>query len=203
MIIKLFIKKKYHHAPVINNKLMKILFLLMITFFTSGYIKTDVYKIDAAKNAIYHNNLGLNYLSEGNYYQAIQEFNLAITLNPKTQATAVYYNNLGELYMKIGYFKEAQICFENSITQYNLNFLYYQNLVKSFKAQKIINSKIKIYEAKKDKNPLDMVVLGLLYIESGDIRYGIIKLDEFCMKEPSLLITDAVRNYIKQIILKN
>lgn len=174
--------------------------LLLIILITSGYTKPDVYKIDAEKNAIMHNNLGLEAVSEQNYYEAIQEFSMAILLNPKTQATAVYYNNLGETYMKLRYFRDAQGCFEKSIKQYNLNFLYYQNLVKSLKAQKVINSKIKTYECLNDKNPLNMILLGLMYVENGDIRRGIIKLDEFCMKEPDLLITGAVRNYINGII---
>lgn len=185
------------------KKLFIAFILFVITFITSGYTRPDVYKIDAEKNAVMHNNLGLEAVSEQNYYEAIQEFSLAILLNPGTQATAVYYNNLGETYMKLGYFRDAQGCFEKSIKQYNLNFLYYQNLVKSFKAQKIINTKIKTYEARGEKNPLNMIILGLLYVESGDIRRGIIKLDEFCMREPDLLITGAVRNYLKEIIPKD
>lgn len=192
-------KNKYNWINC--NKVFAIT-LLLSAFLTSGYTKPDVYKIDAAKNASIHNNLGLKYVSEEDYYDAIQEFSLAIALNPKTQATSVYYNNLGETYIKIGYFKEAQRCFETAIVQYNLNFLYYQNLVKSFKDQKIIPCKISIYKQSSEKKPLDMIILGLLYVESGDINQGVIKLDEFCMKEPDLLITDAVRNYLKTIIPK-
>lgn len=186
-----------------RKNLATVLILFVMSFITSGYMKPNVYQIDAGKNAIMHNSLGLKFVSEQNYYDAIQEFSLAIALNPKTQATAVYYNNLGETYMKIGYFKEAQRCFETSIAQYNLNFLYYQNLVQSFKAQKIVKTKIKVYEAKNDKNTLNMIVLGLLYVANGDVRSGIIKLDEFCMREPDLLITGAVRNYLSGIIPKD
>lgn len=185
------------------KKSFTISILLIISFIVSGYNRPDVYKIDAEKNAVMHNNLGLEAVSEQNYYEAIQEFSLAILLNPKTQATAVYYNNLGETYMKLGCFREAQGCFEKSIKQYHLNFLYYQNLVKSFKAQKTTGTKIKTYEILSDKNPLNMVILGLLYVENGDVRRGIIKLDEFCMREPDLLITGAVRNYIKENIPKD
>ncbi len=183
----------------------KIFFLFLVLFFSifvCAYTKPDVYKIDAQKNAVMHNNNGLKYVSDGNYYGAVQEFCLAISLNPGTQATAVYYNNLGETYMKIGYYKEAQKCFEYSIAQYGLNFSYYQNLVKTFKAQNIVASKIKYYSIKANKEPLSMIVLGLLYIANGDVRRGIIKLDEFCMSEPDLLITSAVRSYISEIVPK-
>lgn len=185
------------------KKTLVVLFLFLTTFVVSGYRKPEVYTIDAQKNAVLHNNLGLKAVEERSYLQAVQEFNLAINLNPKTQATAVYYNNLGEVYMKIGYFDFAQNCFERAITQYNLNFLFYKNLVDSFKAQKLVGSKIKLYEKKKDNNPLNMVTLGLLYVANGDIRRGIIKLDEFCMREPDLLITGAVRSYIKELVAKN
>lgn len=185
------------------KKLISAFILMGMTFFTSAYSKPDVYKIDAEKNAIEHNNIGLIYVSEQSYYMAIQEFILAIALNPKTQATAVYYNNLGETYMKVGQYKNAQNCFENSIKQYNLNFLYYQNLVKSFKAQNLISQKIKFYQPISEINPLNMIILGLLYVEKGDVRRGIIKLDEFCMKEPDLLITGAVQSYIKTIVPKD
>lgn len=184
------------------KKIVIMVCLLAISLPLSGYTKPDVYKIDAQKNAVIHNNLGLKAVSEENYYAAIQEFFIAIALNPKTQATAVYYNNLGEAYMKMGYFKNAQNAFEKAIKQYSLNFLYYQNLVKSFKAQKIISAQIKIYQTKSVKNSLDMIILGLLYVENGDLRSGIIKLDEFCMKEPNLLITSAVRDYLQQIAPK-
>ena len=184
------------------KKSIIISFLLIIFFLTPGYLKPDVYKIDASKNATLHNNLGLNAVEDKNYYSAIEEFSLAIELNPNTQATAVYYNNLGETYMKTGCFKEAQKCFEQAIKQYNFNFLYYQNLTESFKAQKILKQKIEFYEKNESKTPLNMVILGLLYVKEGDVKRGIIKLDEFCMKEPYVLITSAVRNYIKDLVLK-
>lgn len=187
------------------KKIVTIFFLFTLTSITSGYKKPDVYVIDATKNATMHNNLGLQAVSEQNYYGAIQEFSIAIRLNPKAQATAVYYNNLGETYMTLGYYKYAQDCFEKAIVQYNLNFLYYQNLVKSFKGQNILNTKIKYYQAqseKGDKNPINMVILGLMYVENGNVERGIIKLDEFCMKEPDLLITGAVRDYINTLVKK-
>lgn len=184
----------------VRGKSYAILFLITLAFIISGYSKPDVYNIDAEKNAVSHNNLGLEAMEDENYFTAVQEFSLAILLNPKTQATAVYYNNLGEAYMQLRCYKDAQGCFEKAIKQYSLNFLYYQNLVKSFNAQKILKQKTAEYERKSEKSSLSMIILGLLYIENGDIRRGIIKLDEFCMKEPDLLITPAVRSYIQTII---
>lgn len=183
------------------NKIIATFLLIFISFITSAYLKPSVYKIDAEQNAIHHNNMAQRYVQEGNYYAAAEEYKIAISLNPNSQASAVYYNNLGEIYLKFKYYKAAQDCFERAINQYNLNLLYYQNLAKCYKGLKLTDFAIKKY-TKQTKNPLNMVLLGLLYIEKGDIKKGIIKLDEFCMQEPQLILSGAVRNYIKTLLPK-
>lgn len=181
------------------NKFLAVFLLFVTVIISSGFKRPEVYVIDAGKNAFLHNNLGLRCAEEKNYSGAIQEFYIAISLNPNTQSTAVYYNNLADTYMKVGMFKYAQDNYEKAITQYSLNFLYYQNLAKCYKVQNLLTSKIKIY-ASRQKNPLNMVMLGLLYIEKGEISRGIVKLDEFCVKEPDLIITKAIKNYIRELI---
>ena len=107
--------------------------LIAFSFFVSGYKTLDTFVIDATKNAYFHNNLGLNYLKEHCYYAAIQEFKIAISLNPNTQATAVYYNNIGDAYMAIGYPDMAQQPYEDAIKQYSLNLYItkiWQNVIK-------------------------------------------------------------------------
>lgn len=172
--------------------------LIILSFLASGYKKPDVYVIDAAKNAYLHNNIGLRYMNEHCYYAAIQEFKIAISLASDTQATAVYYKNIGDAYMKIGYPDMARQPYEDAIKQYGLNFQYYQNLVKCYKALGLIPAKIKEYSS--GENPLNKVMLGLLYAESGDLKRGVIILDEFAMSEPDLLITTAVKQYIKKAV---
>ncbi len=176
-----------------------IIFLLLLSgILASGYRKPDVYVIDATKNAFLHNNMGLRYMNEQYYAAAIQEFKIAISLNPNTQATSVYYNNIGDAYMAIGYPDMARRPYEDAIKQYSLNFQYYQDLVKCYKSLGLVNAKIKEYS--NDKNSLNKVMLGLLYIEKGDKKRGIIVLDEFVMSEPDLLITAAVKQYIKETV---
>lgn len=178
-------------------------FLLIFLGFLPVYSaqKTvDTYIIDAEKNAYAHNNMGITYVQEKNYYAAIQEFRTAISLNPKTQATAVYFNNLGKVYMTIGYPDLALDCFKNSLIQYNLNFEYYQNLVKCYKALNQIDSNLSKY--KNSANPLDKIMLGLLFEQSGNTKKAIITLDEFIMSEPDLVITPAVKFYIQELVDK-
>ena len=174
--------------------------LIFLSFLTSGYKKPDVHVIDATKNAYLHNNMGIRDMDEGIYYAAIQEFKIAISLNPNTQATSVYYQNIGDAYMAIGYADMARQPYEDAIRQYSLNFQYYQKLAKCYKSLGLINSKIAEYS--KGQSALDKVMLGLLYIEKGDLHRGIIILDEFTADEPDLLITPAVKHFIKENVKK-
>lgn len=185
------------------KKFLLIVFIFLIGLPSICAPGTSVtYVIDAEKNAYEHNNLGIMYVEEKDYYAAIQEFKMAISLNPKTQATAIYFNNLGKVYMTIGYPDLALDCFQNAITQYNLNFEYYKNLVECYKALDQIQLKLDEYKAKKNVSPYDKIVSGLLYEQAGDIRKAIFILDEFVISEPNLLITPAVKSYIQDLVNK-
>lgn len=177
-----------------------IIILLVLTVFCSGYRKPYKYTIDAGKDAFYHNNVGLNYLKDRIYYAAIQEFKIAIQLSPNTQATAIFKNNLGETYMFIGYPEMARVCYEDAITLYGLNFKYYLNLIECYRILGITQSKIR--ELTGSKSPYDRIQLGLLYIQAGETRKGVNTLDELCTDEPDLIITSAIRQYLKEVTSK-
>jgi len=179
------------------SKLILILTLISMAILNSGYKRPDFYTIDSEKNAYIHNNIGLNYLSERIYYAAVQEFKIAISLSPDRQSSAIFYNNLGETYLFLGSYEAAERCFEDALKLYGLNFKYYINLVKCYKAQNVIQYRIAKY-SQPTTNPLDRIVLGLLYIEDGQKRKGIVILDDFCMSEPDLIITKAVRSYLRE-----
>lgn len=175
-----------------------IISLLFLMVFCSGYRKPQKYVIKAEKDAYYHNNVGLNYLRDRIYYAAIQEFKIAISLSPSTQASAIFYNNLGETYNFIGYPEDARTCFEDALKLYGLNLKYYFNLIDCYIKLGITNSKIQ--ELKSSNDVYDRIKLGILYIKTGEKRMGVNILDEFCVSEPDLLITPAIRQYIKEII---
>ena len=171
-------------------------FLLLIMFLCSAYRKPYRYTIDASKDAFYHNNVGLNYLQDRIYYAAIQEFKIAIQLSPNTQATAIFMNNLGETYIFIGYPDMARVCFEDAIKHYGLNFKYYLNLADCYKELNILQSKIDEY--KNIETVYAKILLGVLYIKSGEKQKGIILLDEITATEPDLLITPAIKQYLSE-----
>ena len=176
-------------------------FFLLVSVVTCGYIKPKVsgtYEINASKNSVLHNAIGLRYLEERCYYAAVQEFKIAISLNPNSQSAAVAYNNLGKTYMLLGFAIQAQDCFERAIKLYGLNFEYYKNLADCYTALKTAQKKLEEYK-QAQSNPLNKVMLGLLYINTGDKRSGIITLDSFCMSEPDLIITGGVREYLRSM----
>lgn len=185
----------------IVDKCVNILSFLIIAFLTSAYAEpASFYVIDAHKNAVNHNNLGLMYLEERGYYAAIEEFKIAISLAPNTQASSVYYKNLGDTYMIVGSPELAQDCYLNAINLYSLNFQFYKDLAKCYKAMGIAQSKIAEY--KNDKNPLNSIMRGLLQEQTGDIKGAITTLDTFATSEPDLLITPSVKVYIKTLVKK-
>lgn len=178
-----------------------VLSLILLSFITSGYrkpIMSGTFDINAQNNSVFHNALGLRYLEEHCYYAAVQEFKIAISLNTNTQSTAIAYNNLGRAYFELGFAERAQDCFERAIKLYGLNFEYYKNLAECLCSLK--KGEQKLEEYKKDtSNPLNKVMVGLLYIYTGNKRAGIITLDAFCMAEPDLIITAGIQNYLRTL----
>lgn len=175
-----------------------ILFLTLIMVFCCAYKKPYKYVIEAEKDAYWHNNVAINYRKDRIYYAAIQEFKIAISLSPSTQASAVFHNNLGETYLFINYPEAALTCFEDAVKLYGLNLKYYINLVKTYIQLGLTENKIKELESSQDF--YDKIKLGILCIETGEVRKGVNILDDICISEPDLLITPALKQYVKQTI---
>lgn len=182
-------------------KILIIIFSLLL-FSNTANAETKVMQLGISEykpehNAYVHNNRGLSYVEVGQYYAAIQEFKIAIALNPNTQATSVYYGNLGDLYMQLGNYRDAQDCFERAIYYNPHNFKFYLDLVTSYQYQGKLKSELS--KLKKHKHtPLDEIKIGLIYIAMGQKKAGINILDEFIMNEPKLYITDGVKYYVQQ-----
>ena len=102
----------------------KIVLVIILSLFTCADM---INPIDPRKNAVWHNDRGIDYLQKGFYYSAVQEFKLAILLNDNSPLSGVFYNNLGETYMKLGQYYWAVDCFERSL-KYNPNFILKYNI---------------------------------------------------------------------------
>lgn len=177
---------------------IKKLFLFFLTAVLLCPICFADETINAKNNAYIHNNKGLMCLEENYYYGAIKEFQIAIDLNPNSQASAVFYTNLGRTYEKLGYYDLAKPNFEKALKLNALCFDYYLNVAKNYKNLGIVDKKLK--EAiKNKKSPYDDILIGLLYIQKGDTSTGITMLDEFSNTEYKLIISEGIRNYLDEI----
>ena len=184
-------------------KLYKLFFIFSIILFLQIPCYSRIYEIDAVKNSVLHNNLGMNHFNEGYYFGAIQEFKIAISLNPNTQASANYFDNLGRTYLAIGYPELSEDCFLNAIKLNPMNLSYRQHLVDAYRrmGKAVLNEKLEYYL--KSPNPLDSVMVGLLYIQKGDVQAGIIKLDEFYIMNSNLILAQGVKAYLKTLSKEN
>ena len=71
--------------------------------------------------------------------------------------------------MKIGYPDMARQPYEDAVKQFSLNFQYYKDLAKCYKALGLVSSKITEY--RNGDNPLNKVMLGILKDEQGARHY--------------------------------
>lgn len=184
-------------------KLYKFFSVLIIILALQKPVFCEVFEVDAVKNSVLHNNLGMNHFNEGYYFGAIQEFKIAISLNPNTQASANYFDNLGRTYLAIGYPELSEDCFLNAIKLNPMNLSYRQHLADAYRrmGKSMVNAKLDYYL--KSTNPLDSVMAGLLYIQKGDVQAGIIKLDEFYIMNSNLILAQGVKTYLKALSSQN
>jgi len=165
-------------------------------------VQGNRFTINPANNAMLHNQAGINFMKDQDYYSAIMEFKLAIDLNPNTATTATYYNNLGLAYLKINRPVWAETCFNRAI-EINPGFLeFYQNLVKSYKMSNTLKTKRNYYSSIFKKNPSNSaacLMAGLISYEMGDKNQALEYFRKFKFLEPNLILTTAVSDYIDQI----
>jgi len=181
---------------------MQILNALKIILILITIIQGSTFVIDPAKNAVWHNEEGLYFLRLGNYYGAIEEFKIAIALNPKTEAAGAFYNNLGSVYYKLGSYETASQCFQKAVNS-NPNFIqYYQDLIDTYKVQKKLNKIIKSYEkivAKDPYNSRAYLMLGLIYKNINNKTEAAMYLSEFKRLEPDLDITKQIEIMLREL----
>ncbi len=178
--------------------LKKIFFLVLILLFSEQKVLAYA-EIRAENNAFRHNNKGLIYLKENYYFGAIKEFQIAIDLMPEAQGSAVYYINLGMTYEKIGYTELALPCYEKALSLHPLYFDYYRRVAECYKKLGIVDKKLEEYK-NKTFNPLNRIMIGLLYVQRGDRAIGVTLLDDFCNDEKELIVTSGVREYIERVV---
>ena len=108
-----------------------------------------------------------------------------------SEKNAYYHNNLGLNYLKDHWYYPA-------IQEFKIAISLSPNLADCYVELGLVNTKIK--QTYENDNPLNLIMRGLLYQRQGKLRDAITTLDEFAVKEPDLIITPAVKGYIKQLV---
>lgn len=155
--------------------------------------------INPLNDAITHNQKGLSYLERGYPLHAIDEYKLAIMLNPNSFLSASIYNNLGQAYEKINQYNYAIVSYQNAI-KINPDFsVYYKNLVDAYNYKKILNKAQKDYETILEINPEDAeatFILGLIYMKQNNSPKAITTFENYIKLQPNRDLTNAAKKYI-------
>ena len=134
--------------------MVSLLLTLIVIYSTKTVVRNTVWKneshfwlktVEASPLSVFaHSNLGLVYVEDGQYSQAIKEFRKALSLNPGAENV---YANLGAVYVLQGFYHKAIDAYEKALklgpkraTFYNgFGKLYYQAL-KEYKISSKLDS---------------------------------------------------------------
>lgn len=188
------------------------LFLLTFVFNNTVYswdsfinkIKSDNKKIstNALSSAITHNKKGLTFLESGYPLHAVNEFKIALMLNPNTTMSASIYNNLGQAYEMLRAYDLAIASYQHAI-KINPDFaIYYKNLVYVYKAKRSLDKAQKEYETIISINKDDAqayFVLGLISLETSQNEKAKEYFSKFIQLEPNVDLANAAKKYLANL----
>jgi tetratricopeptide (TPR) repeat protein len=183
----------------INKFLILFICFLLLCGFSYEYNPEE---IDAVNNAQMRNNLGTLYWRMGKYNMAMNEFKIAIMLNPKSPASAAYYNNLGLLYLKFENFALAQDCFEHSVELNPISYEYYKNLIITYEKQGLLENVFAnqlSYIAQDSSNSRAYLMAGLICYSQKNSECTIKYLSRFNELEPDYAIVEATKKIIQEM----
>ncbi|MDD3594252.1 MAG: tetratricopeptide repeat protein [Candidatus Gastranaerophilales bacterium] len=158
--------------------------------------------INAANNAALRNNKGIMYMEMGYYNAAVNEFKIAIALNPNSLASATYYNNLGNLYFKVQDYRNARDCYKQAIRLNPVFLTYYRNLIKLYDKQGTLKQELQTQLAKiqaDNKNSDAILYAGLSYAQLGNKKEAVNYLKKYTELEKEQLLSNSVNLYIKEL----
>lgn len=158
--------------------------------------------LDPSCNAVWHNALGLEFMSQGNIPGAISEYKIAIGLKADKSVSSTFHNNLGLAYLKIGKPDWAVLCFENAITLNPNAFYFYQNLVDAYAKAGRIQDKYRYFKQKTGQNfenSYNWLMLGIIQEKLGKRKDAIRSFQNYLLLEPELVTSQAVKTRVEDI----
>lgn len=160
-----------------------------------GFIEN---RIDAAKNARGHSNMGNIYFDEKKYPSALKEYEIAYNLSHKSQASGVYLYNISRCYFALGQYELAKNAVLGAIQKDCINLTYYQMLTDCYIKLNLENEELKKHIAD-EKNPYNRIIVGLIYMKTNRKMQARATFDDFISLYPDMIITDDIRLLLEKI----
>jgi len=155
-------------------------------------------KIDAAKNARLHNNMGNIYFDEKKYFAALKEYEIAFNLANKTQASGAYLYNISRCYFILGNYSLAKNAILGAIKKDCINLTFYEMLVDCIVKLNEVESELQKYITD-TSNPYNRIIVGLIYLKTDRKMQARATFDDFISQNPDMLITDDIRLMLNRI----
>lgn len=172
-----FMGIKSYYGDRVPSKIPLILALLVVIVLAGAtYARNKVWQNEitlwknvaekSPKKERAHNNLGIAYQAANKIEKAIEQFTIALDLNPDN---AEVLSNLGVAYSSLGYNQKAIIYFEKSL-RLNPNAMTHNNLGSIYESQGSLEKASEQYKIATEMKP-DLVVahnnLGNIYFKKG------------------------------------
>jgi len=175
-----------------------MLFLLFFIPFLQGAQPP----LDPSNNAVWHNALGLEKMSEGDVQGAICEYKIAIALKADKSVSSAFHNNLGLAYLQLNRPSWAILCFENAISLNPNSFYFYENLVNAYARANKLGEQYKYFKgraAQNFENSYNWMMLGLIQERMGQHKAAIKSFQNYILLEPEFIVSQAVKSKIDDI----
>lgn len=182
------------------KKFLVLPIIIIFAIFLQGSVNDP---LDPSFNAIKHNSKGMWHARWGNYYAAIEEYKIAIGLNPETAVSSSFYNNLGQVYMQVEKPGWAITCFENAIRLNPNCMFYYDNLIDGYFENKEIDNQEKIFLRKVDvsfEDSYNWLILGLIQEKKKDYVKAVKSFNNYLLLEPEIVLRSAVKNKTEKML---
>jgi len=179
------------------QKLRVLTFIIALLLCQGG-----TFVIDPTKNAIWHNEKGMSFLDLKYYGAAIREFQIAILLNPESEASSAFYNNLGMTYYKIDDYNSAEKNFQRAFELKPFYLEYYKNFINTYKKRNLLgiltvkNTNALITD---EKDIQALLMLGLIHQDLGNIELAAGYLRKFVRLAPNLSVSKQLKPAIKEL----
>ncbi len=152
---------------------------------------------DFEDNVIAHARKGELLMGRRRYAEAIEEFRIALRLNPYSSLSAAVYNNLGISYLQLRNYPLALTSFQRAI-RIQPNFeLYYKNLIRTYQEQGSLSAARGHLGSIVALNPEDAeawYLLGLAHERAGALKEAKDAFSRFSELQPHSRLAPAARN---------